>query len=94
MEYLVVIKDKSDALPRRQEVRDEHLANAKANQEKGIIVQAGVLLENEKMVGSSLMVSVESEAKLMEFLKSDVYTSNDVWDFDTLQVTEMKIARF
>ena len=57
MQYLVIAYDHDDALERRLEVRDAHVEGARKLMVEGKIVNAGALIEEEKMVAKSISAS-------------------------------------
>ena len=82
MTYLVVVKDGTDpdAPARRQRVRDAHLEAIKPAVEAGMVQSGGALLDDEgTMIGSALIVEVDSRAALETFLQNDIYTLEGVW---------------
>ncbi len=93
MEYLVVAYDKENVLDKRLAVRDEHIANTKELMEKGNILQAGAIMENEKMIGSSLFVSFESEKSFYDWLENEPYAKNGVWDMDEIKIVPLRLLK-
>ena len=66
-------------LQKRMEVRPRHLENmSKIN---GKVICAGGLLDEEgKMKGSLMVMEFESRAVLEEYLKSEPYITDGVWE--------------
>ncbi|WP_198305205.1 YciI family protein [Arcobacter vandammei] len=91
MQYLIIAYDYEDALERRLKVRDEHLKATKELIKKGKIVEAGALLEDEKMVGSSLFVNFENDEELDSWLENEPYVVNKVWDLAQIQIVPVKL---
>lgn len=91
MQYLVIAYDYDDALERRLACRDEHIEGAKKLIKEGKIINAGALIEDDKMVGSTLFVDFASEDELDSWLESEVYVKNRVWNYDEIQITPIKI---
>lgn len=82
MQFLVTGYDGKDegALERRLAARDAHLKLVEEMVEKGKYLYATAILdENEKMIGSVLVVEFSSRAELDEWLKIEPYVSGNVW---------------
>jgi uncharacterized protein YciI len=91
--YLIIADDYTDgeALNRRLAVREKHLERMKAEKEKGVFVFAGAKFNDEdKMIGSVLVVSLASESAVKEWVNNDPYIENKVWD--KITITPFKIA--
>ena len=56
MQYLVIAYDNDGVLEKRLEVRDEHVEGTKKLIDEGKIINAAALIEEDKMVGSTLFV--------------------------------------
>ncbi len=84
MLFIVIAKDAPGALEKRQQVRDEHLRGIESYvKTKKILFGGAILDDDEKMVGSSLLVDFESRDALDAFLHNDIYTRSGVWqDFE------------
>ncbi len=91
MQYLVIAYDYDDALERRLACRYEHIEGAKKLMKEGKIINAGALIEDDKMVGSTLFVDFASEDELDSWLESEVYVKNKVWNYEEIQITPIKI---
>lgn len=91
MQYLVIAYDYDDALERRLACRDEHIEGAKKLMKEGKIINAGALIEDDKMVGSTLFVDFASEDELDSWLENEIYVKNRVWNYDEIQITPIKI---
>ena len=82
MTYLVIVKDGTDpdAPARRRRVREAHLEAIKPAVEAGMVQLGGALLSDEgAMIGSALLVEADSRAELEDFLQSDIYAIEGVW---------------
>ena len=79
MQFLIRAYDGAGMLEKRMEVRLRHLENlAKV---RGKILCAGGLLDEEgKMKGSVLVMDFESKAFLDEYLDSEPYIAEHVWE--------------
>ena len=60
MQFLIIAYDYDDAFERRMQSREQHIINTKKMMESGNIVSAGALIEDDKMVGSSLFVDFDT----------------------------------
>ncbi len=93
MQFLVVAHDgtDADAPARRQAARPAHIESIKALKEAGAIVCAGALLdEDERMIGSALIVEFENRAELDTWLVNDPYSVEGVWR--NIEVTPFRRA--
>ena len=79
MQFVIKACDGAGQLDRRMEVRPRHLENmAKIN---GKVICAGGLLDEEgKMKGSLMVMEFESRAVLEDYLKSEPYITDGVWE--------------
>ena len=82
MEFLLIAYDGTDgaALDRRMSVREEHLAYARKLRQNGKMIKGGAFLSDDgKMIGSSIIYQVDSEAEVKEIIANDPYKTNGVW---------------
>lgn len=91
MQYLVIAYDYNDALERRLEIRDKHVKNVKELMIKGNIINAGALIEDDKMIGSTLFVEFENDDKLEEWLENEPYVKGKVWNYEEIQIVPVKL---
>lgn len=91
MQYLILVYDKPNVLEKRFKVRDLHIKGAREFIKKGNILQAGALIEDEKMVGSTLFVDFKSKNDMDSWLKNEPYVKNGVWDMDKIQILPIKV---
>lgn len=91
MQYLVIAYDHADALERRLESRDEHVKGAKELMASGKILSAAALIEDEKMVGSTLIVDFEDDNEIDTWLDNEPYVKNNVWNMDEFQIVPVKL---
>ena len=79
MQFVIKAYDGAGKLERRMEVRPRHLENmVKIN---GKVICAGGLLDEEgKMKGSLMVMEFESRAVLDDYLKSEPYITDGVWE--------------
>lgn len=82
MQYLVIAYDGHDegAPERRLAAREEHLKATARMKAEGKTLFAGALLdENEKMIGSAVVVDFPSREELDKWLETEPYMINNVW---------------
>ncbi|MGR3811686.1 YciI family protein [Jiulongibacter sp. NS-SX5] len=93
MQFVVIAKDFTDdqALSRRQNARTEHLEKAKSMKESGNLIKAAAFInDKEEMIGSVMIMDFENRELLNEWLKSEPYVLQKVWD--TIDVSPVKVA--
>lgn len=84
MQYIITAYDGVNMLEKRMEIRPRHLQNI--SQVKGKVLCAGGLLDEEgKMKGSVLVMEFDSRELLDEYLKSEPYIAEKVWDKVTVE---------
>lgn len=91
MQYLIIAYDKENSLDKRLAVRDLHVKGALGMMKKGKILKAAALIENEKMVGSTLFVDFDSQDELDSWLAQETYVINGVWDMEKIQILPIKV---
>ena len=82
MQFIVTGYDGTDeaALERRLAARDEHIKLMDyMKKEKKFLYAAAILDDNEKMIGSILIVDFPTREELDEWLKVEPYVKGDVW---------------
>ncbi|MCP5063500.1 MAG: hypothetical protein GY936_13690, partial [Ignavibacteriae bacterium] len=67
MQYLVIAYDNENVLEKRLAAREDHLSGAKDLMAKGKIINAGALIEEDKMVGSTLYVDFDNDDEINEW---------------------------
>ena len=79
MQFIITAHDGEGMLARRMEVRPQHLENM--GKIKGNVLCAGGLLDEEgKMKGSVLVLEFPDCAGLDEYLESEPYIREKVWE--------------
>ena len=79
MQFIITAHDGDGMLERRMQVRPRHLENL--GKIKGKILCAGGLLDEDgKMKGSVLVMEFENRALLDEYLGSEPYLLEHVWE--------------
>jgi len=91
MQYLVIAYDYEDAIEKRMECRTAHLEGAKKLISEGKIINAGALIEDDKMIGSTLYVDFESDDALDNWLENEPYVTGKVWDMSNIQIVPIKL---
>ena len=91
MQFLIIAYDYDDAFERRMQSRERHIINTKKMMESGNIVSAGALIEDDKMVGSSLFVDFATDEELDLWLEDEPYVTNRVWNMDEIQIVPVKL---
>ncbi len=83
MQYVVHAYDytDADALDRRMAVRPAHLDYVRQLKADGRFVFGGALLDADgRMIGSMLLLELNTETALDDYLKTDPYIVQGVWD--------------
>ena len=83
MQYVIHAYDHTDAdaLDRRMAVRPAHLDYVRQLKADGQFLLGGALLDSGgRMIGSMLMLDLETDEQLTDYLKSDPYIVQGVWD--------------
>ncbi len=92
-QYLISALDFTDkhALERRLTARPAHLENVKILKRKNHYLIGGALLDDqEKMIGSTMIVQFETPEALQEWLQDDPYVKEKVWD--RIEIKPFKVA--
>ena len=91
MQFIVKAYDGPGMLGKRMEVRPRHLEGMKALG-KQIICAGGLLDEEGKMKGSALVMEFENCAALDEYLKSEPYVVEGVWQKIDVEVMNVVLV--
>lgn len=91
MQYLVIAYDNENALEKRLEARDEHIKAARELMAKGNIITAGALIEEDTMVGSTIVVDFASDEDFNAWLDNEPYVKAGVWNMDEIQIVPIKV---
>ena len=103
-EYLVRVPDHPNSLPNRLAVRPTHLKALKPLIDDGTVVFGGATLATEfrpegakaeagpEMTGSVMLVKFESAEKAREWMRSDAYAKEGVWDVEKAEITPFRCA--
>lgn len=91
MQYLIIAYDNEGAIEKRMEARPVHLETTQKLMSEGKIVSACALIEEDEMVGSSVLTNFETEDELNAWLESEPYVISGVWNMDEIQIVPVKI---
>ena len=78
MQFMITARDGENMLAKRMEVRPRHLENMERIR-KNVVCAGGILDEDGKMAGSVLILEFASEEELDEYLASEPYRTEKVW---------------
>ncbi len=96
MQFLVLGYDGNDeqALARRMQVREQHLAGAeKMYSDKTLLYAAAMLDDQDRMIGSIMVVDFPSkEALEKDWLAKEPYIEGKVWE--TIEIKPCKVSGF
>ncbi|OWY16628.1 MULTISPECIES: YciI family protein [Thioclava] len=85
MYFAVICRDKPGALQTRMDNREAHLAYI---EETGAVFMAGPFIENEQMVGSLVILEVDSLKAAQDWAANDPYAKAGL--FEDVQVKAWK----
>ncbi|KAH7330546.1 hypothetical protein BKA65DRAFT_554518 [Rhexocercosporidium sp. MPI-PUGE-AT-0058] len=95
-EWLVILPDQKGAWKRRLELRPQHLDDL-SKYPSDFWLWGGPFLQeppksNEplKALGSSLLAWGRSKDEVLAELRKDIYTTNEVWDWEKVQIFPFK----
>ena len=84
MQFAIVAHDGKNMLEKRLRVRPRHLENM--SRVKGRVLCAGGILDDEgRMAGSVIVLDVPSREQLVEYLASEPYIAEGVWEKVTVE---------
>ena len=92
-QYLVYAWDGTDdqALERRMSARPAHFEGARKLKKNGNFIFAGALLnDQQKMIGSTMVVQFETPEELKNWMNTEPYIINNVWK--KIEVHPFKVA--
>ena len=89
MQYAIIAHDGKGMLEKRLVVRQRHLENIARIKGK-VICAGGILDEEGKMAGSVMILDFDSIELLDEYLKSEPYIQEHVWE--TVEVERMNVV--
>lgn len=91
MQYLVIAYDNEGALDKRMANRPAHVEATQKLMAEGKIVSACALIEDDTMVGSSVVTNFESEEAFENWLENEPYVKGGVWDMNEIQIVPIKV---
>lgn len=81
MQFILTAHDHPDALQRRMECRDRHLALGDTMRADGKLLYAAALLnEKQEMTGSMMVFEFTDHHALEDYLVTEPYVQGGVWD--------------
>lgn len=92
-QYVIIARDGTDdeALQRRSNVRNSHLAGAAALKANGNFVLGGAILNQDgQMEGSVLILQFETDAAFDAWYANEPYIASGVWQ--QIEVKPFKVA--
>ncbi len=89
IQFIVRAYDGKGKLPRRMEVRPRHFENMERMKEH-VVCAGGMLDEEGKMIGSLLVMEFETSEQLDEYLASEPYVAEQVWE--RIEVERMNVV--
>ncbi|WP_419765727.1 MAG: YciI family protein [Arcobacter sp.] len=91
MQYLVIAYDNENALEKRMAARPAHVEATQKLMAEGKIVSACALIEDDVMVGSSVVTNFDSEDAFNDWLENEPYVKGGVWDMEEIQIVPIKV---
>ena len=91
MQYLVIAYDNDNALDKRMEARPAHVEGTQKLMAEGKIISACAMIEEDEMVGSSVLTNFDSEDELNTWLENEPYVKGGVWNMDEIQIVPVKV---
>lgn len=91
MQYLIIAYDNEGAIDKRMEARPAHIEGTQKLMSEGKIVSACAMIEEDMMVGSSVLTNFDTEEELNTWLENEPYVKAGVWNMDELQVVPVKV---
>lgn len=92
-QFLILAEDYTDAntLQRRLSVRETHLKRMRVEKAEGRFIVGGAKLNKEgNMYGSMLVVQLENEEAVKQWINEDPYITGKVWEH--VEILPFKIA--
>jgi len=93
MQFLILANDYKDAeaLQRRLSVRQEHLKRMRKEKSDGRFIIGGAKLdESAQMRGSMLIMELENETAVRQWINEDPYITGKVWDH--IEIIPFRVA--
>lgn len=82
MQFMVLGWDGTDegAAARRDAARPAHVASVAELRESGKVLMGGALLDGDRIIGSLLVLDMESQAEVDEYLANEPLNTQGVWE--------------
>lgn len=91
MQFLIIAYDHVGAIDKRMEHRPAHVEGTQKLMAEGKIISACALIEEEQMVGSSVVTNFSNEEEFNEWIQNEPYVKGDVWNMDDIQIVPVKV---
>jgi uncharacterized protein YciI len=91
MQYLVIAYDYENALDKRMEARAAHVKATQALMKSGKIISACAMIEEDKMVGSTVITNFDTEEEFEAWLSNEPYVKGNVWNLEEIQIVDVKV---
>lgn len=92
MQFLIKAYDGEGMLEKRMAVRPRHLEGMK-KLGKHIICAGGLLDDNGKMKGSALVLAFDSRTELDDYLATEPYVTEGVWNKVEVEIMNVVILK-
>lgn len=92
-QFIIHAKDCTDAEApaRRAAARSFHLQRMREEKKKGVFILGGALLdEEERMIGSLIIVALPDKQSVESWIQKDVYVTDKVWN--EITITPFRVA--
>lgn len=96
MNFVVIGRDHTDAdaLSRRMAVRDAHLAGMEPLKASGKVIYVAAMKNDDgNMNGSIIFFDVESKDEVTQYLKTEPYIENNVWESYEIQEVALPTSK-
>ena len=91
MQYLVIAYDNDNALDKRMEARPAHVEGTQKLMAEGKIISACAMVEEDQMVGSSVVTNFDNDEEFGAWLENEAYVKAGVWNMDEIQIVPVKV---
>ena len=91
MQYLVIAYDNDNALDKRMEARPTHVEGTQKLMAEGKIISACAMIEEDQMVGSSVVTNFDNDDEFSAWLENEAYVKAGVWNMDEIQIVPVKL---
>lgn len=91
MQYLVIAYDYDNVLEKRMEARASHVEKTQELMQSGKIVSACAMIEEDMMVGSTVVTNFENDDEFNSWLENETYVTSGVWNMEEIQIVPIKV---